>query len=93
MKKRILYGFALSFLLNACSTSKNTNTGSNDATTGQQGNTPVAEKKIEKSVITDNTNPNPLRGQAPQERTMAKKKINTNTARTFEAAPSVPDTL
>ncbi len=93
MKKRILFSLALSFLLNACSTSKNATTGGNTGTTSQQGNMNAAEKRIEKSVLSDKTNPPPLNGNAPQERAMTKKKVNTNTARTFEAIPSVPDTL
>jgi hypothetical protein len=93
MKKQILYSIALSFFLSACSTSKTSNAGGNNDATSQQGSMPTAEKKIEKTMLSDNPNPQPLKGNTPQERAMTKKKVNTNTVRTFEAAPSVPDTL
>ncbi len=93
MKKCILYCLVLSFLIPACSTSKSSSSGGNNGNMNQQENTPTTEKKIEKPVISENTNLTPLKQRTTQERVMTKKKSNTNTSRTFEAAPSVPDSL
>ncbi len=92
MKKEILFSCFVLLLFSACSSSKSTNKGESDAmNTVKTTQSPVSNRP-QKMAETE---------KSPEQRAIEQKetkpampaKVQTSKAKTFEAAPSVPDSL
>lgn len=93
MKKQYLLYIVLFLTICACSASKSTNTGNGNGTNAPTETVVVPEKKIEKAPYSEAINKESVPTQLQDQRTIPKKKDILPARRTFEAIPSVPDSL